>query len=56
MTLDELKQITIDHYVNLLRIKHFQKEINPELEYQLRIFRIKLHALKVNTNDFEYVN
>ena len=56
MTLDELKQITIDYYVNLIRIKRYQKEINPELEYQLRIYKNKLHALGVNTEEFEYEN
>ena len=54
MTLDELKQITIDYYVNLIRIKRYQKETNPELEYQLRIYKNKLHALGVNTDEFEY--
>ena len=56
MTLDELKQVNIDYYVNLIRIKKFQKEINPELEYQLKIQKNKLHALGVNTNEFEYDN
>ena len=50
----ELKQMYIDHYVNLLRIKKHQEETNPELEYQLRIYKNKLHALDVNTEEFEY--
>ena len=50
----ELKQMYIDHYVNLLRIKKHQEETNPELEYQLRIYKNKLHALGVNTEEFEY--
>lgn len=37
MTLDELKQVNIDYYINLIRIKKYQKELNPELEYQLKI-------------------
>ena len=54
MTLDELKQVNIDYYVNLIRIKRFQKEENPELEYQLKIYKNKLHALDVDTEEFEY--
>lgn len=56
MTLDELKQVNIDYYVNLIRIKKFQTEINPELEYQLKVQKNKLHALGVNTEEFEYDN
>lgn len=56
MTLDELKQVNIDYYVNLIRIKKFQTEINPELEYQLKIQKNKLNALGVNTEEFEYDN
>lgn len=41
-------------YINLIRIKRHQKEINPELEYQLKTQRNKLHNLGVNTDDFEY--
>lgn len=54
LSTDELKQMYIDHYVNLLRIKKHQEETNPELEYQLRIYKNKLHALGVNTEEFEY--
>ncbi len=44
----------INIYMNLIRIKRFQKEINPELEYQLKTQRNKLHSIGVNTDDFEY--
>ena len=39
MTLDELKQVTIDYYVNLQRIKKADTGNNPELEYQLKIYK-----------------
>ena len=45
MTLDELKQIAIDNYVNLMRIKKAEKGENEELEYQLKIAAMKLGAL-----------
>lgn len=54
MTYEELKQINIDYYVNLVRIKKHQKEINPELEFQLKTQKNKLHTMGVNTKDFEY--
>jgi hypothetical protein len=41
-SLDELKQITIDYYVNLQRIKKADKGNNPELEYQLKVYKNKL--------------
>ena len=53
MTLDELKQVTIDYYVNLQRIKKAGTSENPELEYQLRVAKNKLAALGVATEDYE---
>ena len=54
MNFEELKQIAIDKYIDLVRIKRFQKEINPELEYQLKTQKNKLHNMGVNTEDFEF--
>jgi hypothetical protein len=53
MTLDELKQVNIDYYVNLLRIKKSETATNDELDYQIRVQKNKLHTLGVNTDDFE---
>lgn len=54
MNFEEMKQVEIDIYINLIRIKKYQKEINPELEYQLKTQRNKLHQMGINTEDFEY--
>lgn len=54
MSFEELKQFEITKYIDLIRIKKFQKEINPELEYQLKTQRNKLNSMGVNTQDFEY--
>ena len=51
---EEIKQFNIDYYINLIRIKKHQKEINPELEFQLKTQKNKLHSMGVNTQDFEY--
>lgn len=53
MTLDELKQITIDYYVNLQRIKKADTANNPELAYQLKITKNKLASLGILTEDYE---
>ncbi|MBQ9886988.1 MAG: hypothetical protein IJM37_09055 [Lachnospiraceae bacterium] len=53
MTLDELKQVNIDYYVNLLRIKKSEQSTNEELDYQIRVQENKLHALGINTEDFK---
>lgn len=47
MTLDELKQIAIDNYVNLMRIKKAEKAGNEELEYQIKVATTKLNALGI---------
>lgn len=50
MTLDELKQVNIDFYVNLLRIKKAeQTEKNPELDYQILVQETKLQTLGIST-------
>ena len=54
MNFEELKQVAIDKYIDLVRIKRYQKEINPELEYQLKTQKNKLHNMGVNTEEFEY--
>lgn len=53
MTLDELKQVTIDYYVNLQRIKKAETATNSELEYQLRIVKNKLASLGIPSEEYE---
>ena len=53
MTLEELKQVTIDYYVNLQRIKKAEVGTNPELDYQLKVAKNKLATLGVVTADYE---
>ena len=53
MTLDELKQITIDYYVNLQRIKKADTVDNPELNYQLRVVKNKLASLGIPSEEYE---
>ncbi len=53
MTLDELKQITIDYYVNLQRIKKADTANNPELAYQLKVVKNKLASLGIPSEEYE---
>ena len=53
MSLDELKQMTIDFYVNLQRIKKADTANNPELEYQLRVYKNKLASLGIPSEEYE---
>lgn len=53
MSLDELKQVTIDYYVNLQRIKKADTGNNTELEYQLRVVKNKLASLGIPSEEYE---
>ena len=53
MSLDELKQVTIDYYVNLQRIKKANTDNNPELEYQLKVYKNKLASLGIPSEEYE---
>lgn len=53
ITENELKQVTIDYYVNLQRIKKAETGTNPELDYQLKVVKNKLSSLGIPTEDYE---
>ena len=53
MTENELKQVTIDYYINLQRIKKAETGNNPELDYQLKVVKNKLSSLGIPTEDYE---
>ena len=42
MTEQEVKQLLIDNYINLLRIKSAETATNKELDIQLEVAKIKL--------------
>lgn len=49
MTKEEMINIEIDKFTSLMRIKKYQTEDNPELEYQIRISKAKLEAFGIVT-------
>lgn len=54
MTREEMLKYEIDYFVNLMRIKKHEKDMNEELEYQIKVQRNKLSALGVNTDNYEF--
>ena len=54
MTFEEHKNILIDAYINLMRIKKVQKEVNEELEYQIRTTKVKLSSVGIDISELEY--
>ncbi len=53
MTLEEQKQIAIDNYVNLMRIKSCQTSENKELDRQIEISKIKLSTFSIDFSKLE---
>lgn len=54
MTLEEQKQIAIDNYVNLMRIKAYEKAENKELDYQIKIAKVKLSTFGIDISELEF--
>lgn len=54
MTLEEQKQVAIDYYVNLMRIKANQTSENRELDYQIRVAKVKLSTFSIDISELEY--
>lgn len=53
MTLEEQKQMAIDNYVNLMRIKAEEKADNKELDRQLKIAKLKLSTFAIDLSEIE---
>lgn len=53
MTLEEQKQIAIDNYINLMRIKAAETGENMELERQIKIAKVKLSTFSIDLTEIE---
>lgn len=53
MTEAEQRQIVIDTYVNLMRIKACENGENKELDYQIRVTKQKLASYSVDLKELE---
>ena len=54
MALEEQKQIAIDYYVNLMRIKAHETSENKELDYQIKIAKVKLSSFGIDYSELEF--
>ncbi|MDE6893403.1 MAG: hypothetical protein K2P50_16560 [Lachnospiraceae bacterium] len=54
MTLEEQKQIAIDYYVNLMRIKANETSENKELDFQIKIAKIKLSSFGIDYSELDF--
>ncbi len=55
MTLEEQKQVAIDYYINLMRIKAHETSKNEELERQIKIAELKLSTFAVDLSKIEAI-
>ena len=53
MSLEEQKEVAINRYVDLMRIKAHETGENKELDYQIKITKAKLTALGIVTEDLD---
>lgn len=53
MTLEEQKQVAIDHYIVLLRIKAGEKAENKVLDQEIEIAKIKLSTFSIDLSKIE---
>lgn len=54
MSLEEQKPVAIDYYVNLMRIKAHEAGENKELNYQIKIAKVKLSSFGIDYSELEY--
>lgn len=54
MSLEEQKQVAIDYYVNLMRIKAHETGENKELDYQIRVAKVKLSTFSIDVSQLEF--
>ena len=54
MTHEEQKQVLIDSYTNLMRIKAYEQGENKELEYQIKTTKVKLSTFGIDIKELEY--
>lgn len=53
MTLEEQKEVAINRYVDLMRIKACETAENKELDYQIKIAKVKLTAFGIDISELE---
>lgn len=54
MTDHEQRQLAIDTYVNLMRIKACETGENKELDYQIKVAKVKLAGFSIDISELEF--
>ena len=54
MTLEEQRQAAIMTYVNLMRIKAHETGENKELDYQIKVAKVKLQSFSIDYSELEF--
>ena len=54
MALEEQRQAAIMTYVNLMRIKAHETGENKELEYQIKVAKIKFQSFGIDYSELEF--
>jgi len=54
MTLEEQKEVAINRYVDLMRIKAHETGENKELDYQIKVAKVKLSSFGIDYSELEF--
>ncbi len=54
MTDNEQRQYLIDTYVNLMKIKKYETGENKELDFQIKVTKVKLSIFGIDISELEY--
>lgn len=54
MPLEEQKEVAINRYVDLMRIKAYETSENKELEYQIKVAKVKLSSFGIDYSELEF--
>lgn len=53
MGIEEQKEVAINRYVDLMRIKACEQGENRELEYQIKVARVKLQSFGIDYSELD---
>ena len=54
MTLEAQKEVAINRYVDLMRIKAHETGENKELDYQIKVAKVKLQSFSIDYSELEF--
>ena len=54
MPSEEQKEAAIDRYVDLMRIKAYETGENKELDYQIKVAKVKLSSFGIDYSELEF--